>query len=80
MFSSDFQTMTTKAIETRIQQLENHTARMMTAIKYDNHNYRNQTCTAALEMIGKRRERYEAEIAYNNEKIVMMQAELQSRA
>jgi len=80
MYSSDFETMTTKAIQTRIQQLENHTARMVTAIRYDKLNHINQTCPALLKDIRKRAEHNQAEIEYNDEKIAMMKAELQSRA
>lgn len=80
MYSSDFKAMTSKSIETGIQQLEKSTTWMLRSIKCDELNYRNQTCPASLKMIRKRRERNEADIAYNNKKIVMMQAELQSRA
>jgi hypothetical protein len=80
MYSSDFKAMTSKAIETFIQHLEKSNTWSLREIKCDELNYRNQTCPASLEMIRKSRERNEADIAYNNKKIVMMKAELQSRA
>ena len=80
MYSSDFETMTTKAIQARIQQLEKSTTWMLRSIKCDELNYRGQTCPAALEMIRKKAEHNQVEIAWNDEKIAMMKAELQSRA
>lgn len=76
----NYSAMTTKAIQAQIQRYENQIKDMKAQIKSTKFNYRNQTCLAALEMVHEKVAFNEAEIAYNNEHIILMKAELENRA